>query len=150
MKKKMTIKDQNGATVVEFALVLPLLVVFIFGIIEFSLLLYNKAMVTNASREGARAGIVFAPTRPSEADIQAVVSSYGAAKLINFDPSQIHTTAVQHTDSNGNGTIDSGETLTVTVNYDYHFLIFPNVMELIKGSYTDSIVLEAVTVMRFE
>ena len=48
----MKIKDQDGATVVEFALVLPLLVVFIFGIIEFSLLLYNKAMITNASREG--------------------------------------------------------------------------------------------------
>jgi len=160
MVKKMTIKDQDGATVIEFALVLPLLVVFIFGIIEFSLLLYNKAMITNASREGARAGIVFAPTRLSEADIRAVVSSYGAEKLINFDPSQLHTTTPQHTDSDNTvrdldiaiagGFIDSGEPLTVTVDYDYHFLIFPNVMELIKGSYTDSIVLEEVTVMRFE
>lgn len=150
MKKKMIIKNQNGATVVEFALVLPLLVVFLFGIIEFSLLLYNKAMITNASREGARAGIVFATSRLSEDDIKAVVSSYGAAKLINFDPSQIHTTTAVHTDSDLDGTIDSGETITVTVTYEYHFLIFPNVMELIKGSYTDFIELQAATIMKYE
>ena len=156
----MIIKNQNGATVVEFAIVVPLVVVFIFGIIEFSLLLYNKAMITNVSREGARAGIVFATTRPSEADIQAVVSSYGASHLINFDSSQLHSTTVQHTDSDNTilgldaaiaaDKVDSGEILTVTVTYDYHFLIFPNVMELIKGSYTDSILLQAKTVMKFE
>lgn len=156
----MSLKNQNGATVVEFALVLPLLAVFLFGIIEFSLLIYNKAMITNASREGARAGIVFATTRRSEADIKAVVTSYGAAKLINFDPSQIHTTTVEHTDSDNTirsldlaiaaDVINSGEILTVTTNYDYHFLVFPNLMELIKGSYTHSIPLTAATVMRFE
>jgi Flp pilus assembly protein TadG len=162
MKKKMIIKNQNGATVVEFAIVLPLLLVFIFGIIEFSLLLYNKAMITNTSREGARAGIVFAPNRPSEADIQTVMLKYGATSLINFDPSQLHTTTAQHTDSDGTmmdlddaiaadpPIIDSGETLTVTVNYEYHFLIFPNLMELIKGSFTNSIQLQEKTDMRFE
>ena len=56
-------KDQTGASAVEFAIILPLLVVFVFGIIEFGLIFYNKAMLTNASREAARAGIVFrAPT----------------------------------------------------------------------------------------
>ncbi|MGD8892889.1 MAG: pilus assembly protein, partial [Desulfobacterales bacterium] len=58
MKRKILIEDQNGATVVEFAIILPLLIVFLFGIIEFGLLLYNKQVITNASREGARAGLV--------------------------------------------------------------------------------------------
>jgi Flp pilus assembly protein TadG len=31
----------------------------LFGIIEFGIILYDKAMITNASREGARAGIVY-------------------------------------------------------------------------------------------
>src|SRR5512139_1440453 len=55
---KRELKDQRGASVVEFALILPLVVVLIFSIIEFSLALYDKAIVTNASREGARAGIL--------------------------------------------------------------------------------------------
>jgi Flp pilus assembly protein TadG len=53
-----TMNSQRGAAVVEFAFVLPLLLVILFGIIEFSFLLYDKAMLTNASREGARVGIV--------------------------------------------------------------------------------------------
>jgi Flp pilus assembly protein TadG len=53
MKPKMIIKDQNGGAVVEFAIILPLLIALLFGIVEFGLLLYNKQIITNASREGA-------------------------------------------------------------------------------------------------
>ena len=55
--------SQKGASLVEFALVLPLLMLILWGIIEFGLLLYNKQVITNASREGARAGIVAANPR---------------------------------------------------------------------------------------
>jgi Flp pilus assembly protein TadG len=55
---KTTIKNQQGVAAVEFALILFPLVLLVFGTIEFSTLLYDKAMITNASREGARAGIV--------------------------------------------------------------------------------------------
>lgn len=58
MIKKMIKKNQDGATVVEFALIAPLLFLLIFGIIEFGLLLLNKHIINNSSREGARAGIV--------------------------------------------------------------------------------------------
>ncbi len=56
MKRK---PKQNGAATVELAILLgTILLPLLFGIIEFSFLLYDKAMITNASREGARAGIV--------------------------------------------------------------------------------------------
>ena len=48
------INNQNGAALVEFAIVLPLLLILIFGIIEFGVMFYDKAMITNATREGAR------------------------------------------------------------------------------------------------
>jgi len=51
-------KNQDGATVVEFALIAPLLLLLTFGIIEFGLFLFNKHVITNVSREIARAGIV--------------------------------------------------------------------------------------------
>jgi Flp pilus assembly protein TadG len=54
MKTKMMIRDQNGGAAVEFAIILPLLIALLFGIVEFGLLLYNKQIITNASREGAR------------------------------------------------------------------------------------------------
>ena len=62
--------DKTGVAVIEFAIILPLLLVIIFGIIEFGLVLFNKQVITNASREGARAGIVARNPRMNPNDIQ--------------------------------------------------------------------------------
>ena len=51
-------KSERGAVIVEFAMILPLLVILLIGIMDMSMLLYNKAVITNASREGCRVGIV--------------------------------------------------------------------------------------------
>ena len=48
----------------------------LFGIIEFGIMLYDKVMITNASREGAQAGIVFAPGGRSDSYIREVVKTY--------------------------------------------------------------------------
>ena len=55
--------SQKGAAMVEFALILIPLLLITFGIIEFGLLMYNQQVLTNASREGARAGIVSSSPR---------------------------------------------------------------------------------------
>ena len=49
-------QSQRGASAVEFALVLPLLLFIVFGIIDFGWLFYVDIQVTNAAREGARWG----------------------------------------------------------------------------------------------
>ncbi len=54
----MKFKSQRGAQIVEFALILPLLLAIMMLIIDFGFLVYNKAVITNASREAARAGTV--------------------------------------------------------------------------------------------
>ena len=86
MQKKRIFFNQKGATAVEFALILPLLITLIFGIIEFSLCVFNYHIITNAAREGARAGIVARPPmqRLSNADISDVVIDYAAKHLITF------------------------------------------------------------------
>ncbi len=47
-------KKQHGVAAVEFAIVLPVLLLILFGIINFGVLMYNQAVITNAAREGAR------------------------------------------------------------------------------------------------
>jgi len=49
-------KNVHGQAMVEFALVLPLLLLVMFGIVEFGRLFFSYAMVSAASREGARYG----------------------------------------------------------------------------------------------
>ena len=70
------IKNHRGASAVEFALILPLLAVILFGVIEFGLLLFDKQVITNASREGARYGIVQAIPRMTAGQINTIVQTY--------------------------------------------------------------------------
>ena len=46
--------SERGAELVEFAFVLPILLVVIGGIVDFGLLFQRYKVVTNAAREGAR------------------------------------------------------------------------------------------------
>lgn len=45
---------QEGAALVEFALVLPLLLVLVMGIIDFGLYFYNDLLLTQAARDAVR------------------------------------------------------------------------------------------------
>jgi TadE-like protein len=51
----------SGAAAVEFALVLPILLLVIFGIIDFGRMLYAKITLAEAAREGARATALVGP-----------------------------------------------------------------------------------------
>ena len=150
----MDYKDQKGAVMIEFAFLAPLLFLILFGIVEISLLFYNKAVITNASREGARAGIVFSETRLTDDEIEAVVKNYAEAHLITFDlakPGPVLDPKPAWDDIDSNGDRDSGEPLTVTVKYDYTFLVFHGIIKLLgNDSWANSITLNAVTVMRYE
>jgi len=50
--------EEDGAAAVEFALLLPLLVVLLFGFIQFGTAFNTKIQATNAAREGARMAVV--------------------------------------------------------------------------------------------
>ena len=58
IKGAMAHQDQDGAAAVEFALLLPLLVVLLFGFIQFGTAFNTRIQATNAAREGARMAVV--------------------------------------------------------------------------------------------
>ena len=131
-----------GQSLVEFALVLPLLLVLTFGIIEFGIMLFNQQILTNASREGARAGIVSQTPRVPYASIDSVVQNYCAAHLITFGTRNPPQTIVSPTPYNPSALF--GSDLTVQVSYQYSFLIIPSFILGTSGS------MQAVTVMKYE
>jgi Flp pilus assembly protein TadG len=127
--------SERGVAAVEFALVAPVLVLLLFTIIEFSLVLFDKAVITNASREGARFGSVHDPTGAVDnAAIQAVVNNYLSNHLISLGSA--NTAVVQPQRG-----IPTADDLTVTVNYTYDFLVLPDFASINLG---------AVTVMKVE
>jgi Flp pilus assembly protein TadG len=55
------VKSRQGQAAVEFALVLPIFIILVFGIMEFSRLWETVSVLTSAAREGARVAAVTAP-----------------------------------------------------------------------------------------
>lgn len=49
--------NNQGTAIVEFAIVVPFLVLLLCGTMELGLMFYNKQILVNASREGARCAI---------------------------------------------------------------------------------------------
>lgn len=143
---KALMDDKRGTAAIEFAIILPLLVVFIFGIIEFGLVFYDKAMVTNASREAARAGIVYRDPPLTVAEMQSVVDSYCGGRLISFGGGPSPTTTVPSGECTNHG-----DELVINVAYQYEFLLLPDFLTaFFTGGMPGSIDISAVTRMRCE
>ena len=132
--------DEGGIAALEFVLMLPFLMMVLFGIIDVSMILSDKAVITNASREAARAGVVLRTTPWSSAQIQAVALNYTKNNLVTGGT----PTAASAVASYANQM--SGSPLTVTVTYTYQGLVLGSISSVIAGPVT----IKAVTVMNYE
>lgn len=163
----MIASNQKGATAVEFAIILPMILLpLLFGIIEFSVFHYNNALLTYASRAAARKGLVYAfvrddsgtpgdktddkiYTHPPDSEIEKEVLLW-KDRFITFgtNPSPFGNIIIKRVDQDDPsiepafGNERRGDYLVVTLEYSYDFLfLFP-----ILGTKT----LKAETVMRLE
>ena len=57
-RRRHTLRDERGQTMVEFALVVPILCIVLFGIFQFGALYNDYVTVTDATRVGARKAAV--------------------------------------------------------------------------------------------
>lgn len=129
----------------EFALVLPIFLMLTFGIVEISLMIFNKAVITNASREGARAGIRYVPSNNYASVASKVISkvnSYCSGSLISLAGSNTCNAIV----TPNSGAVTSFSPLVVKVNYQYQGLFL---VPFLKFS-SNGIVLESSTTMYME
>lgn len=93
---------QRGAAAVEFALVLPLLLTIVFGTIEWGYYFFNREIVVNSAREGARAGTL-QYTPPTNAATVAVTTATNyltnSGLLLNRDG--VSVAKVEYVDASG-------------------------------------------------
>ena len=138
---------QKGAAAVEFAVVLPFLMIVFYLIIEFGMMFYDKAIITNASREAARAGIVYNACLQKLTDeaIQQVAIDYSANHLIPKPSSLPVVTFPNPTDR-----CVSGNRLTVTVVWTYNMFVLGNLFRLVGSDVLEEWLLSATTVMSHE
>lgn len=102
-------RSERGAAAVEFALVLPLLVLLAFGIIEFGRLYYVQTTLSGAAREGAR---VMAITNDPIAARTAAKTAAGTLALTDSEVSFAFTSPA--TSCAPGATVPPQVTVTVT------------------------------------
>lgn len=102
-------RNERGAALVEFSLVVVMLVLLLFGIITFGYILSFKQGLTQAAAEGARAAaVVSAAEAPAVAEAAAADSVNAFDRECNVD-ALVCTFALDPTDS----------FITVNLTYDY-------------------------------
>lgn len=106
---------QRGDSLVELALVLPVLLLILIGILDLGRAVYAYHVVANCAREGARYGV---GVENNPAAIAAVVRS----AAVGLDTSQLAVSV----------TYPTQDTIRVEVNYNFR-LITPLVAQAIGG-----------------
>lgn len=76
-------RKEGGQALVEFALVLPLLLLLVFGGIEFGRLYHSHLVITSAAREGARTAAVTHDTGQIQEAIERSTASLSASVTSN-------------------------------------------------------------------
>jgi Flp pilus assembly protein TadG len=106
-KLKTLTRSERGQAVAEFALVLPLLLILVFGVIQFGIVFRDYLALTDATRAGARKAAV---SRMS-ADPNATAVSAVDKAAADLDQSKL--------DVQVNSTWQQGQDLQVTSSYPY-------------------------------
>ena len=108
-------RDQEGQALVEFALVLPFLLMIVIGIIQFGILFNNYLTLTDAVRAGARQAAVLRTDPAPEAKAEARVRQ-SADRL---DQNALEVEVEPYDPLTGTPTWAQGGDVSVTATYPF-------------------------------
>ena len=133
---------ESGVSMLEFSLTLPILLMIMFGMIEYGVAFYDKTVITNASRVAARIGMI--NTSTSLTALNALVGStfnttyWNNVGLITFGATSTPAVALSRNDPG-----QSLDPVTATVTYEYKGLLLGGLF----GSSAPDLSLAASTTM---
>lgn len=109
--RKNVVGDECGASAVEFALVIPVLLTMIIGIMQIAIMFFADAGLQQAVETGARYATIY--PNPSDAQILAKVSS----SKFGLDNSRITGPSVSHGTANGVKFVEVTMAYAVPLNF---------------------------------
>lgn len=143
-----TLGSERGAQLLEFAMVVPVLLLIVAGIAESGLLFHSAEITLNAAREGARLAVLPGSELDGYASVRTRVTNYLTAERLTRlgDPT---APTIDITPA----TIDVGPGLTahgvrVTVTYTYHCLLLGPLAGVFNRTFTDTITFQSSALMR--
>jgi Flp pilus assembly protein TadG len=141
-------RDERGAELVEFAMVAPLLLALIAGIVDFGRMFQRLEVTTNAAREGARLASL---PGYNVADVESRVRAYMNEGIAAGAGARTNVTRniVTLTPAGGGATFQAAR---VVVAYTDNYIVLGPIVALIGGNSATfgSVTLNAASTMRLE
>ena len=147
--------NQRGQSLVEFALILPVFIILVFGIIDFGMGLRAYITVTQATREGARYAAVGNPagtfTSGGSGDCNGTMSTSTVGKVCStmngMNLSNVQSVSVTYPQGN-----EPGKPVRVRAQYQYHYItpVKAVVNFFSGGAMGETITVTSTTDMRLE
>ena len=131
---RRVVGNKKGQALVELALILPILLLLVFGVVEYGRIFAAYLTVTNGSREGARIATV------GGTDTDIITSVKFRTSAMNLDGTKV---IVKITPNSANRT--RGNSVTVEVTYPVT-MYDPFFTTIVGASYT----VKGKTIMRVE
>ena len=132
MKRVIVKSGKKGQSMVEMAIIAPILLLIIMGIVDFGIIFNNYTVISNATREAARNGVVGATDEEMRTIISNTTPTLTSNKMtITITPAQAYRI--------------KGSALTVKIEYE----IIP-ITPLMAPILPDPFKIASTTVMRME
>jgi Flp pilus assembly protein TadG len=147
---------ERGAALVELALVLPLLLVVIAGIVDFGFAFQRYEVITNAAREGARLASMsgydatFVQTRVRQYVKQALNITDTQLEVVMPAADSVSVTYPNITINLSGGGSVNAPTAQVDVSYHHQFMLLGPILGLINKSWGSNITLQSSSLMRIQ
>lgn len=126
---------------IEFAIVVPLLLLIVIGTMEYARAINIKQIIVNSAREGARIVALPEGVQSNEALVRSRIDDYLTANALDLSLRTVTVTGISG---------DPGTVGEVTVTYQYTFQFFGGIASLFGGSDPGTITLTSTSEMRNE
>jgi Flp pilus assembly protein TadG len=111
-------RGSRGQAMVEFALVIPLFLLLVSGMVDFGLGLNASITISNAAREGGRLGVITPDAAKISTRVTNVASGLPGSVTVTTSCTKPGGTTCTLDGSKTTGAV-SGDTVIVTVDFDY-------------------------------
>lgn len=143
-------RDGRGAVLVEFALLVPILLLLVFGIVDFGYMINRETMINNVSRDGAREATFGKTYAAVLADVRSDLTGYGIpdtapATTIVIDCLRPDGTACNATPLTYDALVETGGSVIVRITYAHKW-----VTPLTSSLFGSQVTLTKQTKMRVE
>ena len=146
------LKSERGAELIEFALIFPLLLLVMLGIVDFGFMFQRYEVLTNATREGARIAVLPGYTTP---DVKTRVCAYLTAGGVPTTGCPNNPTNPTVTVTDATITVPGGAALTIDVkrvqlSYNHNYMFVGPIISLMGGSWNNAKPINTEAAMRVE